>query len=60
MTIIVFFISLLLTLFFLNDKFSKAVRVMAFAEGESENSARKSFILMVLIAIAWTIFFAIV
>ena len=60
MAIIVFFISLLLTLFFLNDKFSKAVRVMAFAEGESENSARNSFILMVLIAIAWTIFFAIV
>jgi hypothetical protein len=59
MKTIVFFIALLLSIFFVNDKFSKGVRVIAFSEGETENGAKISFIFMVLVAIAWTIFFAI-
>jgi len=54
----VFFIALLLSIYFVNDKFSKGVRVIAFSEGETENSAKISFILMIIIAIAWTVFFA--
>jgi hypothetical protein len=59
MKTIVFFIALLLSIFFVNDKFSKGVRVIAFSEGETENSGKISFILMVVVAIAWTLFFAI-
>lgn len=47
------------TVFFLNDKFSKAVRVIAFNEGETKNSAIYSFIMMIIIIIAWTIYFSI-
>jgi len=54
----VFFIALLLSIFFVNDKFSKGVRVIAFNEGETKNSAIISFMLMVAVAIGWTIFFA--
>lgn len=53
----VFFIALLLSIYFVNDKFSKGVRVIAFSEGETENGAKISFILMIVIAIAWTVFF---
>ena len=35
----VFFIALLLSIYFVNDKFSKGVRVIAFSEGETENGA---------------------
>jgi len=55
----VFFIALLLSIYFVNDKFSKGVRVIAFSEGETKNSAIISFIMMILVAIAWTVFFAI-
>jgi hypothetical protein len=54
----VFFIALLLSIFFVNDKFSKGVRVIAFNEGETENGAKISFILMVVVALGWTLFFA--
>jgi hypothetical protein len=54
----VFFIALLLSIFFVNDKFSKGVRVIAFSEGETENGAKISFMLMVVVALAWTVFFA--
>jgi hypothetical protein len=54
----VFFIALLLSIFFVNDKFSKGVRVIAFNEGETENGAKISFMLMVVVALAWTVFFA--
>ena len=57
--IIVFFIALLLTVFFVNDKFSKSVRVIAFNEDETEKGAIISFILMVVVAIAWAIFYAV-
>ena len=54
----VFFIALLLSIFFVNDKFIKGVRVIAFNEGETENGAKISFILMVVVALGWTLFFA--
>ena len=54
----VFFIALLLSIYFVNDKFSKGVRVIAFSEGETENGAKISFMMMIVIAIAWTVFFA--
>lgn len=59
MKIFVFFIALLISIYFVNDKFSKAVRVIAFSEGEPENGAKISFILMIAVAISWTVFFAI-
>ena len=55
---IVFFIALLLSIYFVNDKFSKGVRVIAFNESESEHSAIISFILMIAIALLWTLFFS--
>ncbi len=57
MKILMFFIALFLSIFFVNDKFSKGIRVIAFSEGETENSAIISFILMVAVALAWTLFF---
>lgn len=53
----IFFIALLLSIYFVNDKFSKAVRVIAFNEDETKSGAIVSFILMIVVAIAWTIFF---
>ena len=58
MKIFLFFLNLLLTLFFANDKFSTAVRVIAFKEDESKNGAIISFLLMFIIAIGWTVFYA--
>lgn len=54
----VLFIAIAFTVFFINDKFSKAVRVIAFSEGESKNGAIISFLMMIVIIIAWTIFFS--
>ena len=59
MKTVVFFIALLLSIYFVNDKFSKGVRVIAFSEGETDNGAKISFMMMIVIAIAWTVFFAI-
>lgn len=55
----IFFIALLLSIYFVNDKFSKAVRVIAFNEDETKSGAIVSFILMIVVAIAWMIFFTI-
>lgn len=44
------------TVFFINDKISKGVRVIAFGESESEKSAIYSFIMMCIIIISWTIY----
>ena len=57
--IFIFFVALLLSFYFVNDKFSKAVRVIAFSESETEKGAKISFIVMIVVAIAWTIFYAI-
>ena len=35
----VLFIAIAFTVFFINDKFSKAVRVIAYSEGDSMNGA---------------------
>lgn len=55
---LVLFIAISFTVFFINDKFSKAVRVIAFSEDESKNGAIISFIMMWIIIIAWTIYFS--
>lgn len=55
---VIFFIALLLSIYFVNDKFSKGIRVIAFNEDETKKSAITSFILMIVIAIMWTIFFS--
>lgn len=54
----VFFIAFALTVYFINDKFSKAVRVIAFKEDEPKQGAIISFLIMILVIIAWTIFFS--
>ena len=59
MKTLVFFIALLLSIYFVNDKYSKGVRVAAFGEDETQRGAIISFILMIAVSIAWTIFFVI-
>ena len=54
----VLFIAIAFTVFFINDKFSKAVRVIAFNEDESKNGAVISFLMMIVIIVAWTVFFS--
>ena len=54
----VLFIAIAFTVFFINDKFSKAVRVIAFNEDESKRGAIISFLMMIVIIVAWTIFFS--
>ena len=58
METLVLFIAIAFTVFFINDKFSKAVRVIAFQEDETKKSAIISFLMMVVIIIAWTIYFS--
>ena len=55
---LVLFIAIAFTVFFINDKFSKAVRVIAFNEDETKNSAIYSFVMMIVIIFAWTIYFS--
>lgn len=55
---IVLFIAIAFTVFFINDKFSKAVRVIAFQEDETKGSAIISFFMMIVIILAWTIYFS--
>ena len=43
---IITFLAVASTVFFVNDKFSKAVRVIAFSESESKNSAIYSFFMI--------------
>jgi hypothetical protein len=54
----VLFVAIAFTVFFINDKFSKAVRVIAFNEDESKNGAIISFLMMIVIIVAWTVFFS--
>ena len=56
MKLLITFIAVATTVFFINDKFSKAIRVIAFSESESKNSAMYSFIMMCIIIIAWTLY----
>lgn len=54
--LIITFIAVATTVFFINDKFSKAIRVIAFSESEPKNGAIYSFIMMCIIIIAWTLY----
>lgn len=56
--LLVSFVAVASTVFFINDKFSKAVRVIAFSESESEKSAIFSFIMMCIIILSWTVYIA--
>lgn len=47
----------MVTLFFLNDKFSKAVRVIAFKEDETKRSAIVSLITMFAMVLLWVVFY---
>lgn len=58
MKIAILFLSILMSLYFVNYKFSKAIRIMAFNEEETEKAAFFSFCNMILVAILWTIFFS--
>jgi hypothetical protein len=53
------FLSLLLTLYFCNMKFSQAIRILAYGEVEPKKEAIASFILMIIVAFLWTIFFSV-
>ena len=54
----VLFIAIAFTVFFINDKFSKAVRVIALNEDESKNGAIISYLMMIVIIVEWTVFFS--
>jgi hypothetical protein len=53
---ILLFLAVTITIFFLNDKFSKAVRVIAFKEDESKKGAIYSFLMMCAAIILWTLY----
>lgn len=46
------------TVFFINYKFSEAVRVIAFKEDETKKSAILSFLTMIIVIISWTLYFS--
>lgn len=54
------FIAIASTVYFLNWKFSSAVRIIAFGENEPKIEALASFVLMWIVIISWTIYFSIV
>lgn len=47
------FVTILLTLFFVNYKFSTAIRILAYQEIESKKGAIFSFTLMIVLSILW-------
>jgi hypothetical protein len=55
---IVLFFAILSTIFFINYKYSKAIRIFAFNEEETPKDAVLSFGNMILVAILWTIYFS--
>jgi hypothetical protein len=55
---LVLFLCLLTTLTFCNIKFSQAVRILAYGEVEPKKEAIASFLLMIAVAISWTIYFS--
>jgi len=57
MDVILFFLALELTLVFINNKFSSAIRAIAFNEEETENDAKLSLSLMLLSAMLWALFY---
>jgi len=53
------FVTIFLTLFFFNYKYSKGIRIIAFREEETPMEAICSFIMMVVIALLWAFYFVI-
>lgn len=58
MKFLILLIAIASTAFFINFKFSNAVRVLAFKEDENAKDAKISFITMIILIMAWTIFFS--
>ena len=56
MEIFTLFIAIASTVYFINQKFSNAVRAIAFKEDEKEIDAKFSFIMMIIVIISWTIY----
>ena len=56
---ILLFICIASTVFFINMKFSSAIRIIAFQENEPQSEAIISFILMWVIIISWSLYFTI-
>lgn len=54
------FIAIASTVYFLNWKFSSAIRIIAFGENEPKGEAIASFILMWVVIISWTLYFSLV
>ena len=54
----ILFLSIFISLFFVNYKFSKTVRIFAFNEEETPKEAILSFLTMGLVALLWTIYFS--
>jgi hypothetical protein len=57
MKVIVLFSAILSSLFFVNYKYSKAIRIFAYGEEETNKDALLSFGNMILVAVLWTIYF---
>lgn len=58
--IIIFFLALSSTAWFLNAKFSQAVRVIAFQEQEPKNEAIANIILLFVCVCFWVAFYTII
>lgn len=56
---ILLFISILASLYFCNMKFSQAIRILAYGEIEPKKEAVASFVLMIAVAVLWTIYFSV-
>jgi len=53
------YICLLTTLYFCNMKFSQAIRILAYGEVEPKKEAVASFVIMIMVAIFWAIYFSV-
>jgi hypothetical protein len=53
------FILNFVTFYFINYKYSKGIRVIAYREEESANEATVSFALMVILSFFWSLYFII-
>ena len=57
MKTIILFLALLSSLYFVNYKYSTAIRIFAYNEEESEKNFAFSLICMCLMALFWTLYF---
>ena len=58
MKTLILFLSIIVSLFFINMKFSQAIRILAYGEVEPKKEAVASFMLMIIASIMWTIYFS--